>query len=568
MSLPLRRIFGVVCLACVFALAPHLVRAQTEPIQLLEDTPLAELRASLERPNPMQSMTAMEGAVDPDEYIVGPGDQFQVTIGGARPISRRIPVAADGQLILPEGGTIEAAERSLGDVQETARQTLRQQFANVPVSVTLAQPRQFYVHLSGAVPEPGRYLMLPIARVDDAIQQTFAAQATTETKDGRMVVGGSPASQRPKLNEAYQPSLRNVRLERRDGTVLHLDLMHYYTTGEEGHNPYLLDGDRIIVPTFHTQRGAVTVTGEVPYAGRFDYREGDTISDLLLLAAGPSSLDTIDRVLLVRRASRDSVYRERIDVAAIRAGTAPAVPLEAGDRLDVLRDPAPTAAIYGLIEYPGTYPIEANETTLKDLVAIAGGLKPEADVSAAFIERTQTNVFKTPPRASGLDFFAKRFYHEERKNNRIVVDVSDLLAPDAEPFLLRDGDRIVFPEDEGVVIVAGNVPQPGYVSFEPGRTADYYIDRAGGMGARSTGVYVIESTTGRTRMGIDQTVGQGETVFVNRSIAADDPQTAQLALTERQSRRQSRIMTTQTVINGMTAAISIIATLNSFGAFD
>jgi hypothetical protein len=93
---------------------------------------------------------ALEGAVDPSEYMVGPGDQFNISVGGFIALNQIVPISASGALILPEVGEVAAAGRTLEDVQRDARAALRRHYQHVPVEVSLMRPRLFYVHISGA----------------------------------------------------------------------------------------------------------------------------------------------------------------------------------------------------------------------------------------------------------------------------------------------------------------------------------------------------------------------------------------------------------------------------------
>ncbi len=514
-------------------------------------------------------LIALEGSLDAAAYTVGPGDVFSVSAGGAYPLLVAVPVSADGHLVIPEAGSIPAAGRTLEAVQREATAALRERYRNVQVEVSLTLPRQFYVHITGAVPEPGRYLTQPLARVDDALQQAFAAEVRARpdpTADDVPRIFGSATSHRPLIHEDFRPALRNVLVTHRDGTRQTLDLIRYYTTGDTRDNPYLLDGDVVTVPSYHQQRDGVRVSGEVAFPGTFDYRPGDTALDLLTLAAGPDGLAALAQVRLTRRVSGGEPTTRLLDVAALREGQR--VPLAPGDHLNVLPRELAQAAIFGLVEYPGTYPIKAGKTTLRELVALAGGLKADADLNAAFLERRKSQAFKEDGRTSDLDFFSRAYLSSSNSANRIVANLRAALAEGGPDVVLYDQDRVVFPRSEGTVFVTGNVPQPGYVAFVEGQTARYYVDRAGGQGALSKGVYVFEDGTGQVRTGEGALVREGDTVFVNREDIAETPEVAALLLSDRNARRQARIMTTQTIVTSLTAAISIIATLKSFGAFD
>ena len=253
-------------------------------------------------------------------------------------------------------------------------------------------------------------------------------------------------------------------------------------------------------------------------------------------------------------------------MADLRAGQDVAV--APGDHLNVPPRTLAEASIQGLVRYPGSYPIEEGVTTLRELVALAGGLEPDADVRAAFLERRKSLGFKEDGRVSDLDFFDRTYLRASTSANRLVVDVAAALQQGGEEIVLYDEDRVVFPRDEGTVFVTGNVPQPGYVRYAEGQPASYYIERAGGQGPMSSGVYVFEEGTGQMRRGKNTAVRAGDTIFVNRESVAENPEVAALLITEESSRRQARILTVQTAITSITAALSIIATLKSFGAFD
>ncbi len=504
-------------------------------------------------------LIALEGALDPAAYVVGPGDVFSVSTGGMNPVLVAVPVSADGNLVLPEAGGIPAAGRTLEVVQREAIDALRDRYQNVQVEVSLTLPRQFYVHITGAVPEPGRYLTQPLARVDDALQQAFAAQVRAQpdpTADGAPRIVGSATAQRPAFNQDFRPALRNVRVTHRDGTQQTLDLIRYYTTGDTRDNPYLLDGDVVTVPSYHQQHDGVRVSGEVAFPGTFDFRPGDAALDLLTLAAGPNAIAAIKQVRLTRRAPGGETQTRLLDVAALAAGEA--VPLQPGDHLNVLPQEIAQAAINGLVAYPGTYRIEEGKTTLRELVEIAGGLQPEADLNAAFLERRKSMAFKEDGHTSDLDFFSRAYLRSSNSANRVIANIAAALDEGGPDIVLYDEDRVVFPRDEGTVFVTGNVPQPGYVAFVEGRTAGYYIAQAGGQGALSKGVYVFEDGTGRMRKGEQSIVREGDTVFVNREDIAESPEIAALLLSDRASKRQSRILTTQTIITGISAITGII----------
>ncbi len=564
---------AVLCLLILGFLVPAGLYAQAiSPNRLpgiTVENPLQQLRQRLSGSGTAGTL-ALEGALDPDAYVVGPGDQFSVSAGGAAPIDLQAVVSADGRLILPGIATIDAAGKPLRDVQTEAREAMQAQFRNVPVEVALSQPRQFYVHVSGAVPEANRYLVMPVSRVSDVIELAYAARlpylqaasGAPRTPEGQVQGLSSASTERPDLSEQFRPSLRNVILDR-GGKTISLDLLRYFSTGDTDHNPYVLDGDVLTVPAYHVERDAVLVTGETAYPGAYDYRPGDTVLDLLRIASGSRDLRSIERVRLIRASTTGQP--EILNVADMLQNESSAVEVRPGDRIDVLTEEVETAAIYGFVTYPGTYPIESGKTTLQELIDLAGGLKPEANLHAAYIERRESHYFKGDGRATDLDLFSRAYLQQEFSRNRLVVNVEQALLNN-QAVVLYSGDTVVFPRDESTVFVAGHVPQSGYIPFVPGQTAAYYIQAAGGKGPLASGVYVFDNK-GNVRRGEDAPVYTGDTVFINREGIPDNPELAQLAISDQASKRQTRILTTQTIIAGVSALTGILTTAVALGLF-
>jgi len=516
------------------------------------------LQQQLERP---AGGVALEGPVDAATYRVGPGDVLTVMIGGAFGQTLQAEVSAEGKLTLAELGTLSIAGKTLATVRDTVRRFLQPHFARVPIDVVLSRPRSFYVHITGAVPNPGRVRTTAIARVSDILEQAFAplsdatAPQTTETTTGTPVAPSAAflKAYRAEASGNFAPALRNVLLHR-NGTTLRLDLLRYYTTGSLAQNPYLQDGDVIEVPAFHVQRDAVIIQGPIPYPGAYDVRPDDTVLDLLAVAAGPDGLRRLKEVRLVRR----SMPPQLIALDTLLAHPERAPSLQAGDRVIVTSMEMATAAAYGFVRYPGTYPIEHGKTTVRQLIELAGGLLPEANPRVAYIERTQSFYFKGTAQATDLDFFGRFYLHQSLQANRVVVNVADILEGKAPDLPLYDGDRVVIPRDEQTVFVTGHVARPGYIPYRPGQPARYYIMQAGGPGPGARAIYVFDAGTGQVRQGPEAPVYSGDTIFVDRQPVADTPEVAQLVLNDQISRRQHRILTIQTILTGISTIVGIV----------
>ena len=486
-------------------------------------------------------MIPLEGTVDADQYIVGPGDLFDISVGGPQPLLSPTAVSADGYLILPEAGAVQVGGLSLQEARSRAKQALRESFENVLVEIALAQPRRFYVHVSGAVPFPGRYLATPVGRLAGVLSLAYAD--TTRAPTG---------------NLTFRPALRNVLLVHTDGTRETVDLLRYHATGNTEHNPYLRDGDIVSVPAFDPDYGSVFISGNVAFPGIYDHRPDDTLSDLLALATGQETPGYAQQVRLTRVLHDGSVEAEIYDIAALFGGEN--VQVLARDQVHVLAEETVrgVADIDGWVQYPGTYPILSGKTTLQDLVALAGGLRPGALARAAHLKRStlpmpepeyenrfgmlagipdpvpaDTLALLQSTRLANMDFFGSAYLtHELRIQSSVPVDLAVAFGEGGPPIPLQDGDKVYVPRDNNQVFVFGQVNRPGYVTHRAGMSPQYYVSAASGLGENAGTSYVIKAGTNRFVRSSEAEVESGDWIFVNRKTVLADTEDMQRLLTE------------------------------------
>ena len=509
---------------------------------------------------------ALEGPIDADAYVVGPGDVFTVAIGGVAP--RQVPatVSADGRLIIPEAGSFTAAGKSLERVRGEVLAALRQRYQNVTADLALSAPRMFYVHVSGRVPQPGRHLVPAVARVEDAIVEASGTEIYTLAQYAE---GASQPGPR-------WPALRSISVTSRAGRTRSEDLMRYVATGNLDANPYLQDGDAVNVPSFNPLVEGVVVGGAVDRPGTYDVRPGDTAADLLVVTSG---LDPSARIARVRRVRPGTA-------GAREVAYADAASLDVQPRDQIYAVPASPdadrARVDGAVRYPGTYPITEGETTVEALVAMAGGLRDDALVRGTTLQRPpsassvigtdETTVVGTGGTVSSdisVDsdllggLFSRQFFASQTgQTPRVALDPAQAISG-SQAVPLRGGDVLTIPFDDGLVRVYGRVQRGGYVPFVPGTAAQDYVARAGGLGPTADEVYVVDATTGQLVEGAATEVRPGDAVFVNSLPSPNTPEFAQLALQERQDTREDLRDRRQARYSAIQTALSVVGTVAS-----
>jgi protein involved in polysaccharide export with SLBB domain len=250
----------------------------------------------------------------------------------------------------------------------------------------------------------------------------------------------------------------------------------------------LEDGDSVVVDSVTGPDASlyVTIGGMVRKPGRYPWREGMTLKDLVLLARGPTVGAYLVEAEIGRlpedrtggqlaetvRVPLDSSYLIERDstgryvgppgTPAPPPGTAAEVLLRPYDAVTILRQPEfdlqRTVVIDGEVRFPGPYVLTRKDERLSDLVRRAGGLLPSAFVDGARLVR--------PFAGAG----------------RVDIRLADALRNPGGPGdpMLNPGDTVVVPEYVATVRVEGAVNTPTSVLYRPGTGLGYYIENAGG----------------------------------------------------------------------------------------
>src|SRR5438552_7954926 len=250
----------------------------------------------------------------------------------------------------------------------------------------------------------------------------------------------------------------------------------------------LEDGDVVVVDALPDEPEAyfVAITGMIQDPGRYPWRPGMTLRDLVRLARGPRVGALLREVEIARLPADRSqgqlatTVREPLDSTYLfdrdslgryigppglpaPASGAPEVQLQPFDNVLILRQPEfelqRTVSIQGEVLYPGTYALKSKGERLSDLIQRAGGLTPRAY-------------------ADGI-----RFYRDVSAAGRINIDLPKALKDPTsrDNVILQPGDSVLIPEYIPSVRVAGAVNAPGNVLYKKGAGLGYYIDAAGGF---------------------------------------------------------------------------------------
>ncbi|HTR98533.1 MAG TPA: SLBB domain-containing protein [Bacteroidota bacterium] len=461
---------------------------------------------------------ALESVIAAEKYYVGPSDVFSVNIWSSPPLTYQLTVTPEGTLILPMVGEIHVASLTLAAAREKALAALHRAYLRSEVTMTLVTPRPLVVFVQGQVLNPGSYTMAAYNRVDKAVEE----------------------ADRPLVNQnQYQrdavertASRRRIIVRHTDGSLDRVDVPKFLATAEDRWDPYLREGDRIVVPVNDFDRNVIGVYGEVNAPGRIEFAEGDSVKDALRIAYGFTPHALADSVELSRQDSAGRIIeRAYIDGRKVMEGEARDIALEPGDRVlvpGVVDERGDfRVVVIGEVRHPGTYPISRTTSRLSRVIATAGGFTDNASLETAEVQRhtlapDQADLERLQSLRGGVPPDDSAYYDLEtsfRLRKEVVnVDFAKLFRgrDSTEDVTLLDGDVISVPSLKKTVYVFGQVVNPGHVPFAPGQDVWYYIRKAGGATdrAREGDVKLVKAKTRQWLSPSGQTVEQGDYVWV------------------------------------------------------
>jgi len=311
-----------------------------------------------------------------------------------------------------------------------------------------------------------------------------------------------------------------------DGTLKILSInLEQALAGDPLENVLLQPRDRLLIQRkpATVDPPTVYVKGEVARPGRYPLTVNLRLEDLIRMAGGMKRSAYTDKADLTRFDPHDTQKKlgehQEIDIAAALAGDPNSdVALRDGDVLTIRQlpgwnDRGASVRVTGEVMHPGVYGIVPGEK-LSSVLKRAGGFRPTAYPQGAVLLRNEVRELQEKSRDELVERVEKdvattkvslsetatdqaqlqqaAMQQHERVlaslrsmpvTGRLVVRLSkDLTSVEKSPdnIEMRSGDSLYIPKRPDFVAVTGQVYNSNAITYQPNRTVDWYLSRAGG----------------------------------------------------------------------------------------
>lgn len=377
--------------------------------------------------------------VGPD-YIIGPGDQFTMTLWGTTEGIFTVQVTKEGNITLPKVGVVPVAGVRFGELERTLRKHLSRYYANFNLSVAMGTIKTITIYVVGEVENPGSYSL-----------------SSLTTAYGALFAAGGPSK---------KGTLRSVQVLRSGKLIKTIDLYDFLLKGDRSQDLRLQNEDTVFVPLIGSVAG---ISGMVYRPAIYELKGEESLGGLLRTAGGIMPIGLGSRVQINRFEgnARQDILDVLLTSSQGKAGDAPELmqPVRNMDLVTVFpinEQVWEIVSITGDVRQPGTYQWRSG-LTLGEIVRQAVFL-PTADLRRAEIVRLDENFMD---------------------RTVLPVDLAGILAGDVtrDPELRpRDHIRIFTAfRAAGKVAVSGEVVNPGEYELAQGERLSDLFKRINGF---------------------------------------------------------------------------------------
>lgn len=372
----------------------------------------------------------------PKSYRLGPGDEVIIDIWGVSEDNIRQQISPDGRIMISQLGPVYLNGLTVEEANQQLKNIFAKKYSGVgsdtDINLTLGQIRSIQIDVFGEVKRPGTFRISPFSNAFHALYNA----------------GG--------INDIG--SLRDIEIYRNGKKISSIDVYDFLFKGKDVGNVRLQEGDVIRVPPYTE---LVNIEGNVKRPMYYELKPNESLAKLIEYAGGFSgdAYSDVVRVLRLNGLEKELNTIDKIDYSSymLRDGDVVSV----GVVTDLYSN---KVEINGSVYRPGTYAINDNVNTLRQLIKTAEGLTDDAYLDRALIYREQP----------------------DRSLEVLSINLGDLMNGSSADIELRKNDIITILnvnaiKERGEITIQGYVASPGSFPYAEGITLEDLILQAGGL---------------------------------------------------------------------------------------
>ena len=375
----------------------------------------------------------------PANYKLGSGDEVVIDIWGASQSTIQETISPDGNIYVENLGPVHLSGLTVTQANNYLKKQLGQIYSSISgdepesnIRLSLAQNRTIQVHVMGEVENPGTYAMSSFATIFNALYQA----------------GG--------VNEVG--TLREVKVYRNDKMVATYDVYDFILNGNSDMGIRLEDNDVVTVDAY---KNLVSVTGNVKRPMYYEVLNNETLAQLMKYAGGFAGNAYKEDVRLIRNGKRER------EIYTLNAAEQQSFILADGDSVSVdsiMPSFANMVEVKGAVYRPGQFQMDGRVSTVKQLIECAGGLKDDAFMNRAILNRRNSN----------------------NTMENLAINLEELMSGKAADVALRKNDVLLVPslfdmQEVQTVKIFGEVAFPGMYEYVENMSVEDFIVNAGGL---------------------------------------------------------------------------------------
>ena len=377
----------------------------------------------------------------PDDYIVGAGDKLFIDIYGQSEAYYQAEISPEGYAILENIGPVNLNGLAIKDARTRIIQRFKRVYKGIDenktfINLSVGIPRAIRINITGEVQLPGTYNFSAFNTMYNAL---YVAGGITENA-----------------------TLRDIKLYRNNKLVSSVDVYKFLNGGDGSSNVRLENNDLIVVGPY---KDRVEIKGAVKIPGRFEMKDGESLSDLIFYSGG----------------FKENAYRKSIKVTRIFDNMLKVVDVDsdqfdffnpkAGDKFEidsVVQKYENRIILKGSVYRPGIYSLSSVKN-IKGLIEKAEGIKPDTYLNQAYITRTNLDLTTT----------------------NIQFNIYDQLNNIGKEINLKEEDIItIFSKndlrEDQYLEISGEVNSPGIFPYSENLNLNDLIILAGGLRKNAT----------------------------------------------------------------------------------